>query len=124
MFFNKNVEVRETKNIGRGVFASSDIKKGEVIEVAPILVLQFEDFVDTRWNLLFEYYFWMDDEVILALGYGSLYNHSKENNASYEIDLKTKSIKFTAIKDIKKGDEIFFDYKGENKTKTPLWFEK
>ena len=124
MFFNNKITVKDTKDMGRGVFASEDIKAGETIEVAPILILQFEDFIDTKWNLLFEYYFWMDDEVVLALGYGSLYNHSKENNAEYEINIKNKSITFKAIKEIKKGEEIFFNYKGTSSTKTPLWFER
>lgn len=110
--------------MGRGVFATESIKKGEIIEVAPILVLQFEDFVDTRWNLLFEYYFWMDDEVVLALGYGSMYNHSRDANAEYEIDIKKKSITFTAIKNIKKDEEVLFNYKGSSSAKAPLWFER
>jgi SET domain-containing protein len=124
MFFNQKITVKDTPDMGRGVFASEDIKAGETIEVAPILVLQFEDFIDTKWNLLFEYYFWMDDEVVLALGYGSLYNHSKGNNAEYEINIKNKSIAFKAIKNIKKGQEIFFNYKGSTTSKAPLWFER
>lgn len=118
------ITIKDSENKGKGVFAAENIKKGEIIEIAPILVLQFEDFVDTKWNLSFEYYFWMDNEVILALGYGSLYNHSEKNNAEYKIDLKTKSITFTANKDVKKGEEILFNYKGKGKTKTPLWFER
>lgn len=110
--------------MGRGVFATEDIKKGEIIEVAPILVLQFEDFIDTRWNLLFEYYFWLDDEVVLALGYGSMYNHSVSANAGYEIDIKNKSITFKSIKQIKKGEEVLFNYKGSTSAKAPLWFER
>lgn len=124
MFFNQKITVKDTPKMGRGVFASENIKTGEVVEVAPILILQFEDFVDTRWNFLFEYYFWMDDEVVLALGYGSLYNHSKENNAEYEINIKNKSITFKAKKEIKKGEEIFFNYKGSATSKAPLWFER
>lgn len=124
MFFNKNIEVRETKKTGRGVFATADISKGEVIEVAPILILQFEDFVDTRWNLLFEYYFWLDNEVVLALGYGSLYNHSSKANAGYKIDIKKKAITFKAILDISKDEEILFNYKSSSSSKAPLWFER
>ncbi len=116
--------VKETDRIGRGVFAASLIKKGEVIEVAPGLFLSFEELVDTKWNLLFDYYFWMDEYVVLALGYGSLYNHSEDNNAEYKIDENSKTIIFIAIKDIKGGEEIFFNYRGKEKSKTPLWFER
>ncbi len=109
---------------GKGVFASENIEKGEVVEVAPILILEFSDFIDTKWNLLFEYYFWLDDFVVLALGYGSLYNHSKDPNAKYEINQKNKIITFTALKDIKKDEEILFDYSGSSGSKAPLWFER
>ncbi len=124
MFFNNKVTVKDSGKMGRGVFATEDIKKGEVVEVAPIIVLQFADFIDTRWNLMFDYYFWLDDEVVLALGYGSMYNHSETPNAKYKVDIKNRSIEFKTIKDIKKGEEIFFNYKGESKLKTPLWFER
>ena len=40
---------------GKGVFATREIKKDEIVEVAPVLVLEFTDFVDTKWNLLFPY---------------------------------------------------------------------
>lgn len=109
---------------GRGVFAGEDIKKGEVIEVAPILVLEFTEFIDSKWNLLFEYYFWMDHYVVLALGYGSLYNHSKDPNCKYKINRAKKSIQFTALKNIKKDSEIYFDYSATSSTKTPLWFQR
>ncbi len=109
---------------GRGVFAAEEIKKGEVVEEAPILILRFEDFVETRWNLLFEYYFWMDKYVVLALGYGGIYNHSSAPNCTYKILKLDKIIRFTALRDIKKGEEICFNYRGNTKSKTPLWFER
>lgn len=125
---------------GRGVFAGVNIKKNEVIEVSPILILEFSDvitrrvsrseamksraIIDTKWNLLFEYYFWMDEYVALALGYGSLYNHSKNPNCKYKLDRKKKTITVTAIKDIGEDEEILFNYKGLTTSKAPLWFEK
>lgn len=109
---------------GRGVFAAENIKKGEVIEMAPILVLEFSDFVDTKWNLLFEYYFWLDDFVVLALGYGSMYNHSENPNCEYKIDKENETITFAALKDIQKDEEILFNYSGSASKKAPLWFEK
>lgn len=124
MFYTNKIYVKETDKMGRGIFASEDIKVDEIVEIAPILVLQFTDFIDTRWNLLFEYYFWLDDEVVLALGYGSLYNHSKEANTEYKIDIKNKSITFKTTREIKQGEELFFNYKGSSSSKAPLWFER
>lgn len=126
IFPSQKIYLAESKipNFGKGVYAFKNIKKGEAIEVAPILILEFNDFIDTKWNLLFEYYFWMDDYVVLALGYASLYNHSKDPNCKYELNKVDKTITFTAIKDIKKDQEIYFNYKGLSNPKTPLWFEK
>lgn len=109
---------------GRGVFAAKDIKIGEIIEIAPILVLEFGDLVDTKWNLLFEYYFWMDDYVALALGFGSMYNHANDANCKYELNKEDKTITFTATQNIKKDSEIYFNYKGSSSAKAPLWFER
>jgi len=109
---------------GKGVFASEEIKKGEIIEVTPILVLDFSDFVDTKWNLLFEYYFWLDDFVVLALGYGSMYNHSENPNCEYKINKEDKTMAFTALKDISKDEEILFNYSSSASKKAPLWFER
>ncbi|OGE64418.1 hypothetical protein A3J13_00350 [Candidatus Daviesbacteria bacterium RIFCSPLOWO2_02_FULL_36_8] len=111
-------------NSGKGVFATENIKKGEIIEVAPILILEFSDFIDTKWNKLFEYYFWMDDYVALSLGFGSLYNHAKDANAKYELNREIEIITFTALKNIKKDEEILFNYKGSTTAKAPLWFER
>ena len=109
---------------GRGVFAKEDILRGEIIEIAPILILEFSDFVDTKWNLLFEYYFWLDDFVVLALGYGSIYNHSENPNCEYKIDKANKIMTFTALRDISKDEEILFNYSGSASKKAPLWFER
>lgn len=126
LFPPEKIYIGKSKNpeYGRGVLAKGTIKKGEVIEVAPIIILEFSDFIDTKWNLLFEYYFWLDDFVVLALGYGGLYNHSKEPNSKYKINKKQKTIILTAIKNISKDEEIYFNYKGPVNPKTPLWFER
>lgn len=118
------VKDSKTPKGGRGVFAKSAIKKGEIIEISPILVLEFGEFIDSNWNLLFEYYFWLDNYVVLALGYGSLYNHSPTPNCKYEISKEDKTITFTAIKEIKRDEEILFDYKQGRETDLPLWFER
>ena len=50
------------------------------------------------------------------LGYGSLYNHSFTPNADIDYNVKNVEnfLQFEAIKDIKAGEEIFFDYEFDN----------
>jgi tRNA-specific adenosine deaminase 3 len=55
--------------------------------------------------------------MALALGLGSLFNHSETPNVSYTLDTSTESIRYTAAKLIKPDDEICIFY-GHN-----LWFE-
>ena len=46
----------------------------------------------------------------LALGHGSLYNHSDESNAFVEMEDSTNLLYFYALKKIKAGEEITIDY--------------
>lgn len=115
------------KKAGRGVFASKEIKKGEVIEICPIILLPKNDLSNLNGSMLMEYFFYLGKEknqIAIVLGFGSIYNHSIKPNSKYKIFIKEKIIKFTAIENIKKEIEITFNYKGYNsKIKNPLWFE-
>ena len=96
---------------GRGVFARSPIKKGELIEECPVLVLPRKDYITAKKMLLRDYYFlWGTTTCVICLGFGSLYNHSYEPNATYKKNIKQRTIRFSAIKDIKKGEEITVNY--------------
>jgi SET domain-containing protein len=114
-------------NAGRGVFAKSNIKKGEVIEKCPIIEIPGGDNANLNKSILVTYFFYFGknkERLILALGYGSIYNHSQNPNASFKIIPRQKLIEFRAIKNIPKDSEITFDYHGAGKEKhKPLWFE-
>jgi len=51
---------------------------------------------------------------VVALGYGSLYNHSNTPNANWTNDVENKTFIFFSTKPIKKGEEIFIYYGDEN----------
>ena len=60
-----------------------------------------------------DYLFSCDDgtgDVAVALGHGSLYNHSDEANARYVKDAGNNLIIFTAQRDIAAGEEITVAY--------------
>ena len=59
--------------------------------------------------------------LAIALGFGSIYNHSYEPNATYKKKSESKVIDFVAIKGIKKDEEITVNYNyGNPEDKTRL----
>lgn len=120
----EKVHVRSSSIHGKGVFAKEKIGKGEIIEVCPVLIFLKEELACLDKTSIYNYYFqWKKIRGALALGYGSLYNHSYSPNAKYEKDEKQEQIIFTAIKDIQIGEEIIVNYNGDPSLKDTLWFD-
>ena len=115
----------EIANAGRGVFAVAEIVDGEVIETCPVVVLLANDYEHLKATELRNYYFmWEEAQAAIFLGYGSLYNHSYEPNATYTKNIGEGTIIFTAIKGIGEGEEITVNYNfGNPDDKSKLWIE-
>jgi SET domain-containing protein len=123
MFQSDAVQMKRSIGKGRGVFARRPIKKGEVIESVPVLLIPAEavvDGVNNKW--LGKYYYWWDDKrLAVSLGYGSLYNHSYKPNATYEHG--HASITYRALRNIPKGEEICINYNWDPKDLAELSFK-
>ena len=121
----QKITVQQSKVIdGLGVFAEEDIKKGALIEKAPLLLMSMKEFDLIKRTKLYYYFFeYTNNHFAITLGYGSLYNHSYTPNARYYYNYN-KELEIYAIKNIKKGEEIFFNYNWYPDDKTPLgdWF--
>ncbi len=100
-FFNSPIH-----NIG--CRATVDIKKNETVSIEAFFILRsLENFKDYVWNGL---PFGINGYLLIN-GLGAWSNHSDNENLKLKIDDKEKKfIKFIAIKDIKKGDELFNNY--------------
>lgn len=113
IFVSNKIEVKNSPVGGRGVFAKENIKAGEIIENCHFTILdQKYPYVDKK---LLEYIFsWpkstANGRSAVVWGFGSIYNHSKYNNADWETDEENNLFKFFAIKDIVSGEEIFTNY--------------
>jgi uncharacterized protein len=118
------VEVRRIRGKGRGVFARRAIHAGVVIERVPVVVLPIEEIgsAEMRSRLSDYCFLWGRDTVALALGYGSLYNHSYRPNARYDDEGQRTKV-FTALRDIQPGEEITVNYNGEPEDAEPVGFE-
>jgi len=107
---------------GRGVFTGNEIPKGTTIELAEVLLLSAEERTIIHKTSLHDYYFqWDGDRAAIALGYGSLYNHSEAANAVFELDYDFHQIRFIALRDINSGEEITTDYRVGD-PEMELWF--
>lgn len=126
MEISKLLQVRESENRGRGVFALKKIKANTIIEISPVLVFNKKEGVIAEKTLLYNYFFeWGDDhnQRALGLGYISIYNHSHQNNCAYEMDYDEYTIAVYTIKDIETNEELFINYLGdEPKPEAKIWF--
>lgn len=119
------LRVAETSYAGRGVFAAEPIALGTLIEECPIIEVSQDDLQKLMPTILGNYFFqWgpAREEGALALGFGLLYNHSFNPNATYVRKFHTKTIFFVAIRDIAEGEEITVNYNGSPEDKSPVWF--
>ena len=125
MSIHVRLEVRETAARGRGVFALAPIPAGTLIESADVIPIPRDEMHLIESCILADYDFrWGPDgrEGAIALGYGSLYNHSYTPNAYYVRQLERVSIDFIALRDIAAGEEIRTNYNGEPESKKMVWF--
>jgi len=122
-----NLYVKTIPGKGRGVFCDSLLRAGDLIEECPVVVCPPEDRSHIDQTLLYNYYFlWQDDHrsTAIALGFGSLYNHSYQPNAHYETYYEDEIIRFIALFDILPDTEITVNYNHDPEDQTKVWFEK
>jgi SET domain-containing protein len=122
-----DVSVRDSPGRGRGVFATRRFEEGETIEICPVIALSETDARTIDTTKLYDYYYgWGDGKkgAAIALGYGSLYNHSFAPNATYSKCMDDSTIMIIAIKAIASEEEIFINYNtGAGSSNNQLWFE-
>ena len=122
------MEVRPIAAKGRGVFALAKFAGDEVIETAPVILIPAEQWhhIEPTVLALYIYNFGptaAQEHAAIALGYGSLYNHSFKPNATYIKDWNEQVIRFVALRDIQQGEEITVNYNGSPEDQAPIWFE-
>ncbi|HQX52384.1 MAG TPA: SET domain-containing protein [Planctomycetaceae bacterium] len=116
------IEVKHTKTKGRGVFAREFIPVDTVFERVPLLIIPAKEILQAETDTtLLGYIFEYKKHVALALGYGSLYNHSYNPNARYD-DIGRQTKEFRSLRDIYPGEEITINYNGAEDIMDPVEF--
>lgn len=109
------IEVKNTKKMGRGLFATQNIKASTKVHDAYFIKAKDEDV-----NLCPEfakYVFGYNKKYsVICLGLGSLFNHSDDPSveAFFSKNENGEIMEFWSTRDIVKGEELFISYGGEN----------
>jgi len=118
--------IKNAEGKGRGVFAANDFQRGEVIERSPVIEFAKETWAKLEDTVFYPYcYFWGEklEDGALALGVGSLFNHSYHPNTRFLLKKEEQIIEFITIKDIAAGEEITINYNGIVDDLEPVWFD-
>jgi len=122
-----DITIGTSEGRGRGVFAARRFEPGETIEVCPVIALCETDARALDGTGLYDYYFgWGKDgkAAAIALGCGSLYNHSPSPNARHRKQEAQGVITIAAVRRIEPGEEIFIRYDtGVAGDAQQMWFE-
>ncbi len=113
-----------------GVFASRDIEMGEVVEIAPVILIETE-FDNLEISLQRRVFNWerlasVSEVSAIALGYGSMYNHENPANMRYSSAFDGQAVMFIAARSITCGEELTINYNrtgGEPVSDEDVWFE-
>lgn len=112
----EDFEVKDSSipGIGLGLFARVKVRKNDTIGYYTGKILTDRQANSNRYNTS-RYLLWIcTDHWIDGQGKGSNYtryiNHSEKPNAELVTSVRWKTARFRALKNIKPGQEIFFDY--------------
>lgn len=115
------VNWRDVTGKGRGIFARRLIRKGEVIEISPVVPMAKSAIPEEGGPPDGYVLEWRDDEpaeaYALVLGYIMFYNHGEDPNVHLESDFEDNTVTVTATRDIQPGEEIIWNYNCD------LWFD-
>lgn len=109
--------LKNTEGKGRGVFSHESIPKRTLIHISPVLILADHDNDSTKNTILGHYtYNWGKDQA-MALGLGSMFNHSKTNNVGFVRAKDKEIIEYYTLVDVPADTELCIHYGPR------LWFD-
>ena len=92
-----------------GLFCSRPIPRGTLIHTAPCLLFPLASYESHARHTVLEHYLYncRNGDRLLALGYGSIFNHHREPTVDYRIEKDKLEIKYYAVRDVDVGEELW-----------------
>lgn len=119
------ITVKLTKDMGRGVFTTNTIKKGDIVATCEILELSEKDTAIVNSTDLQYYTFKLDmKRDCLVMGLGEIFNHSDNANVSYKLVQIHEEhgsrlvMQYRATMDINANAQLFIDYTADENVDT------
>lgn len=109
-FVDPRLKMGWNERIGYGVFADRSIAKGELVEMAPVIVTDTMPEGD-----LAKYVIAWEGKLAVPLGWTMLYNHSDENSCEMASNFQGRLLAIMANRDISAGEQLTVNY-------GPDWF--
>jgi len=129
LYISPKIQVQLADN-RRGVFCIEDIKKGELIEEAPLLLPDTNEWEKCDTSLVKRFFPWPElrsdwkefcdkhggilpvhaTRPVVVLGYGMVYYRTRDYNVDFRVEKKLFTCNFIARCDINKGEELCLFY--------------
>lgn len=118
LYHSQKIEMRRSSIHGWGIFAKEFIRKDEILEEVPFLIIPMSPnestsiFLDYRFNYPSGSRPWKNQ--VIPFGFACLYNHSDNKNVRWFSDEENEIFIFQAIQDIEPDTEITTYYGSES----------
>ncbi|KAF9909930.1 hypothetical protein EC991_007733 [Linnemannia zychae] len=117
LFNQSTLQIQDCGAKGRGVTTTVAIPARTIIDISPILLFPSEEYLTYgKYTQLDHYTYRWRGGMALALGLGSMFNHSNSPNVGFQRDLDNGLIRYSTLREIQAGEELCISY-GPN-----LWF--
>ncbi|KAI7819258.1 hypothetical protein BC939DRAFT_460702 [Gamsiella multidivaricata] len=117
LFDQRSLCIQDCGAKGRGVVTRKFIPARTVVDISPVLLFPSEEYhTHGQHTQLDHYTYRWQGGMALALGLGSMFNHSNNPNVGFQRDFENKLIRYTTLREIHPEEELCISY-GPN-----LWF--
>jgi uncharacterized protein len=119
---DRPVVVAPSPLAGRGLFTTRFVRHGEVLDVAPVVLVPASERHHLDATALSGHYWDWDGDAALAMGPISFTNHGRPGCARWERDDDACTMVLIATRDLGPGEEVLVDYLADGDPADELWF--
>jgi uncharacterized protein len=118
--------VRNTKSMGRGVFAISPVAMDELIGVFPTVLIDAEQRPGLENTVISQFWFLGERDAALVMGFPELINHSETANVGHKFlpSPTGEMAEFRALRAIQEGEQLFLNYGFDHPEDAARYFQK